>query len=190
MTVAKPFPTLAVIGAVGALLLCAPAASLAGRAGATHAGTSETTPTAAERKLLQSPQLWATIDVCNPSDQPNTVGVRGSMPGDEHSTDQMYMRFRLQYLDSSTKQWVDLPNGAESGYVAVGAAKSARQTGRSFQLVPVAGKPPVELRGVVDFQWRRGSTVVFGISRPTTAGHTSLAGADPANFSEADCSLS
>ena len=50
------------------------------------------------------------------------------------------MRFRLQYLDSSTKQWVDLPNGAESGYVAVGAAKSARQTGRSFQLVPVAGQ--------------------------------------------------
>ena len=156
MTVAKAIPTLAVIGAVGALLLCAPAASLAGRAGATHAGAAGTTPTAAERKLLQSPQLWATIDVCNPSDQPNTVGVRGSMPGDEHSQDEMYMRFRLQYLDSSTKQWIDLPNGAESGYVAVGAAKSARQTGRSFQLVPVAGKPAVTLRGVVSFQWRHG----------------------------------
>jgi hypothetical protein len=146
--------------------------------------------TAAERALLQSPQLWATVDVCNPADQPNTVGIRGSMPGDAHAKDEMYMRFRLQYLDSATKQWIDLANGADSGFVAVGAAKSARQTGRSFQLVPVAGKPPVELRGVVDFQWRRGSNVVFGVSRPTTAGHTSLAGADPANFSAADCSLS
>jgi len=190
MTVAKPFPTLAVIGAVGALLLCAPAASLAGRVGATHAGTAGTTPTAAERKLLQSPQLWATIDVCNPSDQPNTVGVRGSMPGDEHSQDEMYMRFRLQYLDSSTQQWVDLPNGAESAYVAVGAAKSARQTGRSFQLVPVAGKPAVTLRGVVSFQWRHGSTVEYTVSRPTTAGHDSLAGADPKGFSAAECPLS
>ena len=111
--------------------------------------------------------------------------MRGSMPGDEHSKDEMYMRFRLQYLDSSTKQWVDLANGADSGFVAVGAAKSARQTGRSFQLVPVAGKPAVELRGVVSFQWRRGSTVEYTVSRPTTAGHQSLAGADPRGFSAA-----
>jgi hypothetical protein len=190
MTVAKPFPTLAAIGAVGALLLCGPAASLAGRAGATHAGTAGTTPAAAEHKLLQSPQLWATIDVCNPSDQPNTVGVRGSMPGNERSQDEMYMRFRLQYLNSSTQQWIDLPNGAESGYVAVGAAKSARQTGRSFQLVPVAGKPAVTLRGVVSFQWRHGTTVEYTVSRPTTAGHDSLAGADPKGFSAAECPLS
>jgi hypothetical protein len=191
MTVAKPFPTLAAIGAIGALLLCMPAASPASGAGVAQAGTSAgTTPTAAERKLLQSPQLWATIDVCNPSDQPNTVGVRGSMPGDEHSQDQMYMRFRLQYLDTSTQQWVDLPNGAESGYVAVGAAKTARQSGRSFQLVPVAGKPAVTLRGVVSFQWRHGSTVEYTVSRPTTAGHDSLAGADPKGFSAAECPLS
>jgi len=76
--------------------------------------------------------------------------------------------FRLQYLDSSTKQWVDLSSGADSGYVAVGAARSARQTGRSFQLVPVAGKPPVTLRGVVSFQWRRGRNIEYTVSRPTT----------------------
>ena len=104
MTVAKLISTLALIGAIVALL-CAPAASLA-RASATDANTASPAAkptTAAERKLLQSPQLWATIDGCNPSDQPNTVGVRGSMPGDEQSKDEMYMRFRLQYLDSSTK---------------------------------------------------------------------------------------
>ncbi len=100
------------------------------------------------------------------------------------------MRFRLQYLDSATKQWVDLANGADSGFVAVGTAKSARQTGRSFQLVPVAGKPAVQLRGVVSFQWRHGAAVVYSVSRPTTAGHESLAGADPKGYSAAECSLS
>jgi hypothetical protein len=192
MSAPKPVLSLLVIGA----LLSVPASSLAradakgvnATANAENAAAKPTT--AAERKLLQSPQLWATIDICNPSDQPNTVGVRGSMPGDEQSMDEMYMRFRLQYLDSSTKLWVDLANGADSGYVAVGAAKSARQTGRSFQLVPIAGKPAVQLRGVVSFQWRRGSAVEYTVSRPTTAAHDSLAGADPKGFSAAECSLS
>jgi hypothetical protein len=184
MNVAKPILSLVVIGA----LLSVPTSSLArtGATGASAAGNS----TAAERALLQSPLLWATIDVCNPPDQLNTVGIRGSMPGDGHAKDQMYMLFRLQYFDSSTKLWVDLENGADSGYVAVGAAKSARQTGRSFQLVPVAGKPAVQLRGVVSFQWRHGAKVQYTVSRPTTAGHDSLAGADPKGFSAAECSLS
>jgi hypothetical protein len=180
----KPIASLAVFAVLGA----APALAASTTPAAPSARAGKTT--AAEHALSRSPQLWATIDVCNPSDQPNTLGVRGSMPGDNHLKDQMYMRFRLQYLDSSSKHWVDLANGADSGFVAVGAAKSARQTGRSFQLVPVAGKPAVSLRGVVSFQWRRGSAVVYTISRPTTAGHKSLAGADPANFSAAGCLIS
>ncbi len=35
-----------------------------------------------QHSLLHSRELWATVDVCNPKDQPNTVGIRGSMPGD------------------------------------------------------------------------------------------------------------
>jgi hypothetical protein len=42
---------------------------------------------------------------------------------------------------------------------------------------------------VVSFQWRRGSTVVTSGSKPTTAGRQSLAGADPAGFSAATCSI-
>ncbi len=142
-----------------------------------------------KRTLAQSTQLWATIDVCNPNDEPNTVGIRGSMPGNGQSGETMYMRFRLQYLDATTKHWVDLANGSTPGYIAVGAAKSARQAGRSFTLVPVPGKPAFSLRGVVSFQWRRGATVLESLSRPTTAGHDSLAGADPANFSAATCPI-
>jgi hypothetical protein len=138
------------------------------------------------RALLRSRELWSTVDVCSPADQPYTIGIRGSMPGDHQAHDRMYMSFRLQYLSSETKHWVDLA-GASSSFVAVGSGKSARQGGRSFQLVP--GKGASMLRGVVSFQWRRGKTVLQSTTRPTTAGHHSVAGADPAGFSAATCSI-
>jgi len=141
-----------------------------------------------KRSLLASTQLWATIDLCNPPDQPAMMGVRGSMPGDGESGQTMYMRFRLQYMNAS-KHWVDLPTEAPSAWVVVGRAKETRQAGRSFQLVPVPDKPFI-LRGVVSFQWRRGATVVTSVSRPTTAGHRSKAGADPPGFSSVTCSIS
>jgi hypothetical protein len=135
--------------------------------------------------LLVSRELWATIDVCSPVDQPDTVGVRGSMPGDGHATDKMYMSFRLQYM-SAAKQWVDLES-AVPVFGAVGGGAAAREGGSSFQLVPVVGKPATELRGVVDFQWRRGKRVLLSTSRPSTAGRKSVTGSDPAGFSAATC---
>jgi hypothetical protein len=138
------------------------------------------------RALLRSRELWATIDVCNPIDQPNTVGIRGSMPGDRHSGDTMFMSFRLQYMDSVSKRWIDLASAATKP-VSVGRGGSVRQGGRSFQLVPKPGHPPSTLRGVVDYQWRRGHKVVQSGARPTTPGHSSRAGADPAGFSAPSC---
>lgn len=139
------------------------------------------------KALLHSRELWATIDVCSPADQPDYVGIRGSMPGDKHVNDKMYMSFRLQYMDATSKKWVDLSSAKTSAYVFVGPAGSVRQGGRSFQLVPRTGKPASTLRGVVDYQWRRGKTILQATSRPTTASRKSLAGADPAGFSAANC---
>ena len=164
-----------------AVAALAPAPALATSAPARAGKTS-----AVERALLDSRELWATIDVCNPANQPDTVGIRGSMPGDGQPHDRMYMSFRLQYLNAS-KHWVDLASGASSGFVAVGGGASARQGGTSFELKPVTGQPAVTLRGVVDFQWRHGKTVAVSAAQPTAAGHRSLAGADPANFSAATC---
>jgi hypothetical protein len=177
----------------GRLLISAVIAASLAPAPALATTPSKTTPAKAhktstlERELLHSHALWATIDVCDPADQPSTVGVRGSMPGDGHPHDTMYMSFRLQYLDSATKSWINLSSGASSSFVAVGSGASARQGGTSFALKPVAGKPAVKLRGVVDFQWRRGKTIVVSDAEPTAAGHLSLAGADPANYSAATC---
>lgn len=164
-------------------------AKQAGRAshgGAHPSGVRAGRRRASERALLRSHALWATIDVCGPADQPDTVGVRGSMPGDGHRHDRMYMSFRLQYRDASG-HWLDVSSGASSSWVAVGAGGSPRQGGTSFELKPATGRPAVTLRGVVDFQWRRGKRVLASAARSTSASHRSLAGADPKGFSAATC---
>lgn len=169
---------------LGAVCLVTLAAALSFGAGAARAGVAVGPHV---RALYASKLLWATIDVCNARDQPNTLGVRGSMPGDGNRRDRMYMAFRLQYLEAASRRWVDLAGAAKPPFVAVGAGSSARQGGRSFQLVPVAGRPAFTLRGVVEFQWRLGRTVIAATSRPTSAPHPSLAGADPKGYSASSC---
>jgi hypothetical protein len=172
------------LSALAAALLIAvaplPASALASSP-ATSAKRADT------QMLAQSRLLWSTIDVCNAPDQPHTIGIRGSMPGDGEAHDAMYMRFRLQYMSTTTKRWADLTKGADSGFVNVGTGASSRQSGRSFQLGPATGQPAFMMRGVVSFQWRQGSTVLSSLSRPTSAARDSLAGADPAGFSAASC---
>ena len=174
---------LAIPVALGAFVLMAALATSAPAKASTPSGAQLK---ALERTLLHSHELWATIDVCDPADQPSTIGIRGSMPGDGRAHDSMYMSFRLQYMNASGR-WVNLAGGASSGFVAVGTGASARQGGTSFELQPVAGRPAVTLRGVVDFQWRRGKTVIVSGAEPTTAAHKSLAGADPEGYSAASC---
>jgi hypothetical protein len=140
------------------------------------------------RSPYKSRLLWATVDVCGPTDQPHTIGVRGSMPGDERPAQTMYMRFRVQYLDPATHAWKYLPKGADSGFQAVGPADAPGQAGRSFQFVPTPGAS-YTLRGVVSFQWRRRNRIIFASTLTTTANRRSFAGADPPGYSAATCVL-
>ncbi len=169
------------IGAAVLVALCsAPSATLASATREPSAGAIDL------RTLRASGDLWATINVCSPTDQPDTVGIRGSMPSDGKAKDKMYMSFRLQ-RETAAKVWVDLSGSdARTEYLLVGRA-ATRQDGASFQLVPVAGHPAMTLRGVVSFQWRRDGVVLATISRATSAGRVSLAGADPTGFSAASC---
>lgn len=160
---------------------------------AVGASPAAAVPGPPKHKAKQRPaasDLWATVDVCNAKDKPNTIGIRGSMPGDGHPEETMYMRFRVQYLDAATLRWVYIAQKADSGFIPVGSAKfKARQAGRDFQLVPHPGLAPYTLRGVVVFQWRRAKKLVRANHRVTTDGHHSAAGADPRGFSAATCKL-
>ena len=140
------------------------------------------------RGLLRSPELWATVDLCNTAREPHDIGIAASMPGDGHTHDAMYMNFRLQYLNA-VNQWVDLVSSS-SGYRLVGDASVARQEGRLFELKPREAERPYEMRGVVDFRWTHGRTVMLSASRYTTAGRAVAGGrAEPKGFSAATCQV-
>ena len=134
-----------------------------------------------------SPLLWATIDVCDTATHPDTIGIRGSMPGTGDRQESMFMRFVVEYR-STTGHWHYLKDG-ESSLVSVGSGSSkARQAGQDFQ-VARSTTQTYTLRGVVVFEWRAGGRTVAQDVRATRAGHTAAAGADPPDFSASTCTI-
>lgn len=167
------------------------AAGAAKRGGAAHGGAAHggTHQSGDESATLSSSQLWATVDVCKASAEP-VVGIRGSMPTDGHPHDLMYMRFGVEYLDSETGKWTYLPNGTERKFSKLGAANATRQAGRDFHLESPGNGASFQLRGVVEFQWRRAGKVVLSATRQTSAGHRSaVLHAEPPRFSAASCTI-
>ena len=135
--------------------------------------------------------LWATVNVCDTPDSPDTIGIRGSIPGSGVKGERMFLRFQVQYFSQSEKRWHNITQGADSGWVAVGSARfKARQAGWSFKFVPPTDGSAHELRGAVTFEWRKGAKVVRRARKRTTGGHRSGAGSDPPGYSAAVCDVS
>lgn len=156
------------------IFVCA-AAVAAALLAASVAGGAQTT----------DPALWATVNVCDTAAHPDTIGIRGSMPGTGRGDDRMYMLFTIQF-QASDGTWRDLSSGGRSHWESVGNGTwESRQAGWSFQVRPQGGS--VRLRGVVRFQWRRQGRVVRREVRATEAGHQSTAGADPRGYSREVC---
>jgi hypothetical protein len=133
--------------------------------------------------------LWATVNVCDTAEHPDTIGIRGSMPGSGVRAQDMYMRFQLQYFAADDKKWHNIGATGDSGFIAVGSAKyRQRQSGRNFTVQPPR-TGAFKLRGAVTFEWRSGTEVVRRERKRTTAGRGSTAGADPKGFSTATCDV-
>ncbi|MCW3040177.1 MAG: hypothetical protein JWM31_2082 [Solirubrobacterales bacterium] len=134
--------------------------------------------------------LWATVNVCDTADHPDTIGIRGSMPGNGVRAQEMYMRFQLQYLATDDDgRWHNIGASGDSGWIDAGSAKyRRRQTGRNFTVRPPESGA-FRLRGAVTFEWRKGTDVVRRARMSTTGGHGNTAGADPRGFSAASCSV-
>jgi hypothetical protein len=144
----------------------------------------------------RSNQLWATVNMCNASDHPNEMGVRGRMPGDGTRA-KMYMRFAAQFKDTDG-QWKYVGGDARSGWLYAGSARfTYQEAGFTFSFdAPQVGDKFV-FRGVADFQWRalkkqhghKAHIVVVDHARLVTqAGHASNQ-AEPAGFSAARCEI-
>jgi hypothetical protein len=153
------------------------------------AGRAATTAAVAKKVVKPSPYLWATVNVCDTVAHPDTIGIRGSMPGNGVRAQEMYMRFQLQYLAAEDQKWHNIGLTGDSGWIDVGSAKyQRRQTGRNFTVLPPKSGA-FTLRGAVTFEWRAGTEVVKRSRMRTTAGHGTTAGADPKGFSAATCEV-
>jgi hypothetical protein len=166
----------ATLGAIALLLAAVPAAASA--------------PT--DDSILHSKRLWATVNVCDTVGHPDSIGIRGSMPGSGDKAETMFMRFQVQYFTPADKLWHNLGSEADSGFVEVGSARSrSRQYGVTFTITPPqSGKAAYLLRGAVTFEWREDGTAVRRARKRTAASHPNTAGADPTGYSAATCSIS
>jgi hypothetical protein len=127
---------------------------------------------------------WATVNVCDSAKRPDAIGIRASMPGVPKGA-RMAMRFRVQF--KTDNGWQDV-KGAASRWQPVGTARGTTiESGWSFTFAHPSS--PVTLRGMVQLRWRKGGTVLRQVELPTEAGHRSSAGADPADYSAATCTL-
>lgn len=141
-----------------------------------------------DRRVLRSPKLWATVNVCDSPARNDVIGIRGSMPGSGR-TETLEMRFRVQFIDPADGKWHNLKSGADSGYVRVGVSRRRTlQSGYSFKFAPPAGGAST-LRGAVTFRWRYRGRTARSKREFTQAGHRSTRGADPPGFSAARCVL-
>ena len=101
----------------------------------------------------------------------------------------MFMRFQVQLFDADDARWHNLA-GADSGFVEVGSARKARQSGNTFTITPPrAGAAPYLLRGVVTFEWREATRSYGTCAGATTAEHPNTTGSDPAGFTSATCTI-
>ncbi len=140
--------------------------------------------------LDSSPDLWATINVCDVPEQPNTIGIRGSMPGLGHRRARLAMRFQVQYKAKADGDWHNAGEGADSGWHNVGrTARQVVESGQNFTFEPPTDGGSHLLRGSVRFRWYRKGRVVARARRYSEAGHRSTAGAQPKGYSAAQCEI-
>jgi hypothetical protein len=145
----------------------------------------------------KSPNLWATVNICDTLRHPDQMGVRASMPGDG-TRERMFMRFRAQFFDATKSRWHNVTANGNSGWISAGSALfKTRELGWTFAFVAPTPGSTYTLRGVVDFQWRakrhRGkrvhTVVVRKVSLNTKGGFKSTVGADPPGYSNGLCEI-
>jgi hypothetical protein len=128
--------------------------------------------------------LWATVNVCDTTEHPGQIGVRGSMPGKPRGA-LRWMRFRLQYQDGERWRYV---KGADSAWRILPRGHGRPiESGYTFTFDTLSS--PTTFRGIVRYQWRKEGKIVRRAHRITEAGHVSTKGADPAGYSAATCSM-
>jgi hypothetical protein len=135
-----------------------------------------------------SPDLWATVNVCDTRAHPDTLGIRASMPGSGRAREEMFIRFSVQYYGAD-RRWHRAGRRSVSDFIDLGSGDArARQGGWTVKFSRRSARPQF-LRGFVVFEWRVRGHAVRRAKVVTESGHPSSVGADPKGFSAATCRL-
>jgi hypothetical protein len=114
-----------------------------------------TGPSYAIAAASKTPELWATVNICDTADAPDSMGVRASMPGNG-TNQRMYMRFSAEYWSRSRQAWAPVAGSGVSPWVFAGSAEYARrQAGWTFEFAPPPAGVTFTMRANVEFEWRR-----------------------------------
>jgi hypothetical protein len=138
----------------------------------------------APAQALRTRYLWATVNICDTPRFPDKLGVRARMPGDG-TRRQMFMRFSAQFRDDDGRWRTLRPRGTTAYFRAGTALRAWQEVGYTFDIDVPAGDR-VRLRGVVRYQWRRGTRVVRRAREVTERGHPTRE-SDPRGYSTGTC---
>jgi len=151
------------------------------------AATAQAAPVGPE-PVGNSPDLWATVNVCDTHAHPDTLGIRASMPGSGREREEMFMRFSVQYYGAD-RRWHRAGRRSVSDFIDLGSGDArARQGGWTVRFSRRTPRPQF-LRGAVVFEWRVHGHAVRRAKVVTESGHPSSTGADPKGFSAGTCRL-
>ncbi len=107
-----------------------------------------------------TPELWATVNICDTAAAPNAMGNRAGMPGNS-SGQRMYMRFQAEYWSRAKQDWAAVAGSGVSPWVYAGPARyERRQAGWTFEFAPPPAGVTFTMRALVEFQWRRPEELV------------------------------
>ncbi|HKE81721.1 MAG TPA: hypothetical protein VKB54_20555 [Solirubrobacteraceae bacterium] len=116
------------------------------------------------------PNLWATVNLCDPPSKPGAVGIRVSIPREKGAPEQ-WARIRLQWFDSKVRAWRRVRSGGDAGWARIGIGTRLVEGGTTFTFPPPPTDSRLVLRGVVDVEWRDGRDVVDRARLRTSGGH-------------------
>jgi hypothetical protein len=164
-----------------AALIAIAAAAAPAAAGAQPAPTTTQIHTAIA-VAEHSKALWATVNICDTKQHPDTIGVRGQMPSLGFPAD-LSMNVQINYWSFATSKFV--PDRGVSKTVSLGRPMNqVIQGGANFKFTP-----PVVLSGTVTFEWKLAGKVIGQATRQTGYHYKHVDGGDPPGYSRPTCEM-
>jgi len=172
--------------AIATIAALTPIAAAVASTPAAQKPPSATQIRAAIDKAKVSPNMWATVNICDTAQHPDQLGIRGQVPGLGFKT-HVFMTIDVQYYVAAAGRFED--SGA-SQLVDLGTlTKGVQQAGYTFPFKAPAQGQSYNLRGAITVRWKIGSKTVGSAVVHTKHGYPNVRFGDPPGYSAGTCSI-